>query len=309
MINPQRGNTVILKRPAPPFEKYQEVLKGHEIFFALRSSQNGQPIRVEDVVNNVNSPICARLGNIFLFHPPTQGKASKALEIIISFFNPELEECQPDPTPSWADGLVATIPGTNEIKNGLSQIDEKIRDLERERHSEEEELQALSAWAQLLWLTGIPLQRLVQKAFKFLDFEIESRPETGHTEDFVAKHGGIVFLIEATGSAGSITIDKGRQLMEWVISSEVAECRGVLVGNAFSKEPPENRPPTPDHRNFTEALEKYAEKHGFSLVDTRELFWLVCAKLANRSIAMDLVCAGLQKGGVATFAGGSKTGE
>lgn len=293
-----------MKNPVPPFDKYNEALNGHEIFFQLRNPHNGQPIIPQaNVVNNVNMPVCAQLGNIYLLHPPARGKASKALEIIVSFFEPEFEECQPDPVPSWGDDLIASIPGTKEIRNRLSEIDGRIRELEGQRHREEEELRTVSEWGQLVWLTGIPLQRLVEKAFKFLGFEIESRPETGHTEGFVAKHGGDVFLVEATGSVGSIAIDKGRQLMEWVINPEFENCHGVLVGNAFSKHPPENRPPTPNHHVFTEGLERYAEKHGFSLVDTRELFRIICAKLANQPIAKDLICAGLQKGGVAAFPG------
>jgi hypothetical protein len=305
-VIPQRGDTIIMNSSHTLFDRYRDVLNGHEIYFELCNAQTGQSIRVGDVVNNIRNALCAQHENVLLFHPPAAGKASKALDIIVSFFKPEFEECQPDDTPSWADDLITTIPGTNEIKTRLTEIDESIKHLEGEREREAKDLETLSEWGQLLWLTGIPLQRLVQKAFRFLDFEIETRPETGHTEDFVAKHGCAVFLIEVTGSAGSITIDKGRQLMEWVINPEFENCQGVLVGNAFAKEPPENRPPTPDHHVFTEALEKYSEKYGFSLVDTRELFRMVCAKLANQPIAMDLVCAGLQKRGVVTFPGDTK---
>lgn len=306
-VIPQRGDTVIVRNRVPPFDTYTEALNGHEVYFVLRGYRTGQDINVQDVVNNVNMPLCANHGNIFLFHPPAQGKAPKALEIIVSFFGPEFEECQPDPPPPWADDLILRIPGSKGIRNGLSEIDEKIRGLEGQRHREEEELQTLSMWGQLLWLTGIPLQRLVLKAFRFLDFEIEARPETGHTEDFVAKLAGAVFLIEATGSVGSITIEKGRQLMHWVTDSEVENCHGLLVGNAFSKEPPENRPPTLNHHVFTPELKKYAEKHGFSLLDTTELFRIVCAKLAGQPVAMDLVCARLHQAGVVTFADGTKT--
>jgi hypothetical protein len=144
----------------------------------------------------------------------------------------------------------------------------------------------------------------VQKAFKHLGFEIEPRPETGHTEDFVAKHGGTVYLIEATGSAGSIIIDKGRQLMQWVIGSEVEKCHGILVGNGFSKEPPEKRPPAPNHHVFTPDLKQFAEKYDFSLVDTRQLFRAVCAKLANRPVPIESLCVALSKGGAVTFPDG-----
>jgi hypothetical protein len=288
----------------PPFDKYIEVLDGHEIVFSLRNpNPNNQTLISYQpfVVDNVKMLVCAKVGNICLFHPAGHGKSTKALEIIISFFNPDLEECLPDPTPSWGEELIATIPGTKEIKTRISEIDGKIEGLKRRRDTDEEELQALSEWGQLLWLTGIPLQRLVQKAFKYLGFEIEPRPETGHTEDFVAKYGSAVYLIEATGSAGSITIDKGRQLMQWVISSEFEKCHGILVGNAFSKEPPEKRPPTPNHHVFTPDLKQFAEKYDFSLLDTWELFRAVCAKLAHQPTPIESLCTALSKVGAVEF--------
>jgi hypothetical protein len=297
----QRGETIAVKHPLPPFDKYNEALKGHEIFFVLQNVSPYPPPYVETVVNNVNMALCAKYHNVYLFHPPARDKAAKALEIIISFFKPEFEECQPDPTPSWGEDLIATIPGTRDVKTQLQEIDARINDLEGQRGSKEKELQGLGEWGQLLWLTGIPLQRVVQKAFKYLGFEVEPRPETGHTEDFVAKHGDGVYLIEATGSSGSILVEKGRQLMEWVVASEVENCRGVLIGNAFSKDPPDKRPPTPNHHIFSPDLQRYAARHSFSLLETRELFGVVCAKLANQPVPVESLCAALRKVGIVTF--------
>jgi hypothetical protein len=300
-VYPQRGDTVAVRQPFPPFDKYNEALKGHEVFFELRDIYPQPTSHVATVVNNVSLPLCAQYGNVYLFHPPARGKVAKALDIIVSFFQPQFEEPQPDPAPPWGEDLVETIPGTTEVKSRIKDIDGKIGQLEGQRESEEKELQSLGEWGALLWLTGIPLQRLVQKAFKYLGFEIEPRPETGHTEDFVARHGKTSFLVEATGSTGSITIDKGRQLMQWVIDSEVENCHGVLAGNAFSKEAPVSRPPSPNQHVFTPDLGKFAHKHDLSLLDTRELFRIVCAKLANQLVPVEPLCAALSKAGVVTF--------
>jgi hypothetical protein len=306
-VQAQHGDTLNTKNPQPPFDKYTEALNGHDIVFRLRHPRTGQDVtHLPHVVNNVNMLVCAQVGKIYLFHPAARGKSTKALESIVSFFDPDFEECQLEPAPPWGDNVIATIPGIDEVKTRLVEIDGKISELEGQRGSGEKELQTLSEWGQLLWLVGIPLQRVVQKAFNFLGFEIEPRAETGHTEDFVAKHGGTVFLIEATGSAGSITVDKGRQLMEWVVYSEAENCRGVLVGNAFIKDPPEKRPPTPNHHVFTLELERYAKRHGISLLDTRELFRVVCTKLAKQPVAMELICAGLRKGGTVSFPDGTE---
>jgi hypothetical protein len=300
-IHPQRGDTIIVRDSAEIFKRYAQVLVGHEIYFELFHLGNLRPISVNNIVNNVNRPLCGQVKNIFLLHPPARGLARKALEIVIESFAPEFQEPLPDSAPPWADGVVSKIPGVAESHDRLSETEERISELEAQRQSEEKELQKLGEWGQLLWLTGIPLQRLVQKAFKFLGFDIEPRPETGHAEDFVARHGEFVFLIEATGTSGTITIEKGRQLMQWLADSEIADCHGTLVANAFSTEPPANRPPTTNHHIFSVDLVKYAERYGVSLLNTQELFRLVCTKLAGKPIDLDSVSIELCGKGVIRF--------
>lgn len=302
-VHAQRGDTIQRRDDRPLFSKYMEVLNGHDVYFQASMLKSGiwAPLNIQSVVNNVNRPVCGAVNNIFLLHPPARGQTRKALQIIIDDFRPEFEEPQPDPAPSWADEVVTKVPGVEQAKNQLSETDQGILELETYRQSQEKELQTLSEWAHLLWLTGVPLQRLIQKAFAFLGLQIEPRPETGHSEDFMAKHGDFVFLVEATGSTGSITIDKGRQLMHWVADSEIGNCHGVLVANAFSTEPPGNRPPTANHHIFSADLERYAVKHGLSLLDTRELFRIVCAKLGGKPIDLDAISVELCGKGAVRF--------
>ncbi len=300
-IYPQRGETIILRGNRPLFASYREVLGGHELYFEVFRLQDHALVDTSNIVNNVDRTLCGRFNNIFLLHPPARGRTSRALQIIVEDFQPEFEELQPDATPSWADEVVRKIPGVSEAQKGVSETDQRILELETRRETQEVDLRTLSEWGQLLWLSGIPLQRLVQKGFKSLRFEIEPRPETGHTEDFVARHKEYAFPVEATGSSGTITIDKGRQLMHWVADSEIANCHGVLVANAFSTEPPSNRPPTPNHHIFSVDLVKYAEKHGLALLDTQELFKIVCAKLAGKPIDLDAISVELSGKGVIRF--------
>jgi hypothetical protein len=300
-VHPQHGETMRIKNDHGIFKKYISVLSGHELYFEAFMYPLPRPLSINDVVDNVDRPICGAIENIVLLHPPGHGNLAKALQIIVEIFGPEFEEPQVGPAPSWAADIVSRIPGVAEARQRLSEIEQKIQGLETERQSQEAKLKSLCEWGQLIWVTGIPFQRLVQNAFAFVGFDIEPRPETGHGEDFVARHKDFAFLVEATGSTGGITIEKGRQLMHWVTDSDVPNCHGLLVANAFSTEDPGNRPPTPNHHIFSPDLERFAEKFGFSLLDNQELFRTVCAKLAGTPFPMESICRELSGEGVIRF--------
>jgi hypothetical protein len=288
-----KGKTLKVSSQLAVFHAYAKSLQGHELFIGAHV-MNGSPWHWEPAItDNVNRAVCGKFHGVFVFHPPVRSLESLAFEAIFQHFKPDFEQPDPVPMPPWGSSEISQIPGVGEAEAMVGQIENRIKELEASRSEQLRRKEELEKWAGLLWLDGIPLQDLVEEAFQFIGFETKSKDPTGHSHDFVATHSTQTFLVEVTGASGSIGLEKGRQLMQWIADSDdPAASKGVLVGNAFRLESPEKRPPTPNHRIFVKELENLALKRGLALFDTRKLFRLVKAKLQG---------SGIEVAGVARF--------
>lgn len=296
------GKTLNVASPARPFNDYFDCLKGHEVIFEVKSPPHGhvEPRTTPRIVDNLNRPVCGFIENmnVYLFHPPHRSRESEAFRILVDYFGPEFPEAEPEPAPEWAAALVSAMPGIKEIEDQTAEIAQRIDDLEKNADALSLKKQEIEKWAELLWLDGIALQRRVREALDLLGFQTEMRDPTGHGEDLVATHSAYRFLIEVTGATGSIKIDKARELVQWILDSDTPDkARGVLIGNAFRTEPPQNRPPTTNHKLFTNEVERLAERFDFALLDVRELYKTVVAKLENKGIDIARMCAAMSAKG------------
>jgi len=290
------GRTIRLAAEESPFAEYFPALDGHQIVFEVG---NPQQITVNAVIDNLTRSVCARIGNIFLFHPPARGREDLAIRALISHFAPDFEYPEPEPPPAWAPSVIAELPGVSEAEDCILRIDQQISALNTTRDSESKKKEMLERWAQLLWLDSVPLQDLVRDALLFIGLPTESTNPTGHTRDLVATYNQQTFLMEVTGSTDSIKVDKGRKLMQWILDSDSpGAVRGVLFGNAFRKEPPQNRPPTTNHKIFVTELEDMACRFEFALLDVRLLYKLVVAKLDGRGFSPDVISDHLRTNGI-----------
>lgn len=185
-----------------------------------------------------------------------------------------------------------------DITERIENITGNIARLENERATEVDTRMGLEKWAELLWLDGLLLEARVREAFDLIGFETESKNPSGHTHDLVVKHGDHMFLCEVTGSTGSIKLDKGRELLQWVLDSpDPGNIPGILVCNPYRLEPPNNRPPSPNHKLYVKELEDLANKYDFALVNVEDLLTLVTARLEGKEINIAKVCNKLSKNG------------
>jgi hypothetical protein len=176
------------------------------------------------------------------------------------------------------------------------------RNLSSQLAVDESKRQELQRWSEMLWLTGVRLQTRVSEALAFLGVQNESKNPTGHVEDLEGTCLGRPVIFEVTASAGSIGVEKARQLLQWIgESADPTNTKGVLIGNAYRNEPPEKRPPTPDHKIFVKEAEDMAQKFHFGLLDVQDLFELVLRKLSGEDIRAEWICERLQTDGVIKF--------
>jgi hypothetical protein len=238
---------------------------------------------------------------MYFLHPPDLKNELLAFKVIIEHFGPDPPLASNEPRPSWVDAAAATVPGLKLVQANIREIEKRIRDENDALQVEREKANQLSAWADLLWLDGIPLQTKVCEALKLLGVPAQTTSLTGHLGDLTADASGVHFIFEVTGSSGSIGIEKGRQLMQWVVDSpDPTKSKGILVANAFRNDPPDRRPPTPNHKIFVNEVEGLAQRFGLALLDVRELYRVVLSRLAGTSVAAE-VLEGLQTNGLVRF--------
>lgn len=301
------GRTLNLESSSrQPFTAYFECLKGHEIVFSVSTKHpsQGVPKTIPKVVDNLNRMVCAFADemNVYLLHPPHRSLEAQAFKILVDFFGPEFAEPEPEPIPEWASSVVSAMPGIEQIESKTGEIARQVDGLEKEADDLNTQKQKIQKWAELLWLDGIPLQKQVREALNFLGFQTEMRDPTGHSEDLIASHGAYRFLIEVTGATGSIKIEKARELVQWIlVSDSPGQVRGILVGNPFRKDPPHLRPPTPNHKLFTNEVEELATRFDFALLDVREIYRAIVAKLQGKEIDLTRMCHTMSGKGSVVF--------
>jgi uncharacterized small protein (DUF1192 family) len=299
----EKGRTVRAKHAVDPFDKYLPLLDGYEVCFSM----NHAPGHYLAIVNNVGHGLCGGAHNALVFHPPAPTNENSAFQILLTHFGPDFEEPEPQPPPDWAAAVIESLPGVRELDERIGGLQAQIGELGQRVSSEKERRRGIESWAEMLWLDGIPLQNRVKEALRFLGISAESSDPTAHDKDLEAKCAGHKFLMEVTGSVGPIGIEKGRQLFQWMAQSDdPATVKGVLIGNAFRTDPPDRRPP-PNQRIFVRELEQMAERFRFALLDVRELFGLVTAKLSGASIEANAICDELSGAGIIKFHVGSAT--
>ncbi len=294
------GQTLQLKSGEPFFQSYLSVLSGHKIYFDVRP--HTQIAWVDGILDNVSRNICGRFGSLYLLHPPEQKSELAAFKIIIEHFGPDPPLISTAPKPDWVATTAASLPGVADVRARIREIENRIRTENESLEIEQRNENQLTAWTNLLWLDGIPLQVKVREALQFLGVPAEGTSLTGHLGDLTADAPNMHFIFEVTGSSGSIGIEKGRQLMQWVIDSpDPTKAKGVLIANAFRNDPPDKRPPTPNHKIFVSEVEGLAHRFGLALLDVRELYRVVCIKLDGKSVDSSDIMLDLQSSGPVTF--------
>jgi hypothetical protein len=300
LMSPGSGRTLNVKSNDSLFENYKTVLAEYEMYFQL--VPNVHQVWVAGVVDNVSRVICAKTRTIYLLHPPPQKLEQKALKIIIENFKPEPFPISSVSKPSWVDQAASQLPGVADVQAALTVVRGEIKQKHEQLRAEEDKLLQLCGWADLLWLEGLQLQEKVNAALNLISVASSSSSASGHTCDLSADESGTHFVFEVTGSSRTIGIEKGRQLMQWVTDAvDPNSAKGVLIANAFRNEPPEKRPPSPDHKVFVHELEKFAEKYHLALLDVRELYRIVCLKLTGKTIEKSTVLNALLADGVVRF--------
>lgn len=304
-LSPQKGKTLIPCTTLPLIHEYMTALDGHEFVISPRATvpniPNGWSWQTT-VSDNVKRAVCGQFAGAYIFHPPAPGRDGLAVKAILDFFHPEFEEPEPEDRPDWAKDVIARLPGMTKLESASADKIAEIARLRSELEANEIKRLGLERWAEMLWFDGVPLQNRVSEALELLGIPNKSNDPTGHAQDLQGSCAGHSLLFEVTGSTGSIGVEKGRQLLQWMADcDDPTNTKGILIGNAFRKNSPDQRPPSPNHKIFVKELEEMATRFHFGLLDVRDVYDLVVRKLGGEDVVTEQICKALQADGVISF--------
>jgi len=180
--------------------------------------------------------------------------------------------------PQWISDYI--LPGNSEIKAKKEVYEQNIKKLEDEKTEVEKRLLELDKLRSLLYEQGkFKLEPAVRAAFRLIGFNVLEPEDYDEDYDLFIQNNDPIIIGEIEGSQGQIDVRKYRQLLdyhnaEYVINGK--NCKGILIGNGFKNEDPENR-----GEQFTEQAIRGCENMGFCRLTTYELFKAVNVVLAD----------------------------
>lgn len=217
----------------------------------------------------------------FIFLPPlAEGVERKRLSaILIDCIHKSLGWTISLAKPDWADKY--EVPGELEARREIEGVEVKMSKLTEELEKSQERLRNLEMIKSLLYGQGkYVLEPAVRRAFRILGFNVLQPEEYEEEYDLYAPEDDLVVIGEVEGTLGQIDIKKYRQLLDYVEreSEKGKKCKGVLIGNGYWEEKPEER-----GEQFTSEAILGARRQKFCRMTTFELFKSVCYVLAESS--------------------------
>jgi hypothetical protein len=187
------------------------------------------------------------------------------------------------PQPNWAKDIL--VPGQKELISKITQINEQVDALEKERGTIIDANDKLERWKYLLYAKGKhQLEPVVQEALALIGCKVEPQPDKDSDGVVTFEHGKA--LLEVGGSKGTIKIDKIGELtknMGNFISTQETTVKGILVGNPFCEELLNNRPPKGSQKKlFATQLLETAEQQSITVLLSTDLYRAVSRILSDK---------------------------
>jgi hypothetical protein len=237
-------------------------------------------------INKVEKPIAIEVG--FLFnrqHTPqrigsrlvllpvaNQYDTKSCIEIILQ----RGKQFEATPPPNWINTI--EIPGETSLKKDIENKKQQLRTIESELKESERSLAEFTKYKGILYETGSPLQELVKSALRKIGANVKPSIVT---DEFIVEVNGYEALIEVKGNVKSVTKDDVAQLVADLmehLKTTGQEINGILIGNGWRLEPPEQRD-IGSKTIFSRDAIRVAQNHNIALFSTTELFKAYCQTL------------------------------
>lgn len=177
------------------------------------------------------------------------------------------------PPPAWVEGA-AKPKSIDEIERRIAEIDAKIDELRTQRNNEAVRRTDVLEYSHLLYETGKPLERAIEKVLRLLDYKVETfRVGDLEIDHVIVGPSGRRMIGESEGKDSSaIDISKFRQLESNIGEDFEREdidqpAKGLLFGNGFRLSSPATRA-----EQFTKKSLTNAGRLGSALIQTTDLY-------------------------------------
>jgi hypothetical protein len=208
-------------------------------------------------------------GKIVFIPPVAFVEPAKEAGILIDCIARSMDRGYEGPPPAWI--VKYSLPGEDKHSEQISGLDKKISELTDEKIRLEAEQGKIAKFKGLLYEKGKKgLEPLVRNAFRLIGFNVLEPDEYQEPYDLYIREKDLALVGEIAATDNSqIDMDKYRQLLEHVESEseKEAECKGILVANAFSDLDPQER-----KSQFTPHVTKACRKQGYCMITTITLF-------------------------------------
>ncbi len=186
--------------------------------------------------------------------------------------------------PAWLGTVF--LPGELEANNSLTAIQIEMKRLERRRLAELERREQLLEFKNLLYeAQRHRLGNAVRRALCELGFQTASKDSIAGSLiqfDNGTNGGSSRALLRVAGSNGQITCGEFTTFVEMLAkTAESTGCpsKGIFVGNGFCQSAPSSRLGT---SVFSEKVLEAAIESSVTLVNSVELYWVVCGALSGK---------------------------
>ena len=187
------------------------------------------------------------------------------------------------PAPEWCKNV--TLPGMAEAEDKITEIDEKLREVELAKREAVRERDDLLAYKKLLYEKGkTQLEPIVRKALDMIGFSSmpgETISGTGFEIDGRTTVGSYPGILEVKGSKKQIGLDELSPFIPKILADLNVKghpSKGILIGNGLCETKPTDRL---GEKVFSPHSLTAAKTQSIALVNSVELYVAVCGVLSG----------------------------
>jgi hypothetical protein len=188
------------------------------------------------------------------------------------------------PAPEWCKNVF--LPGVSEANGKITEIDERLLEVEESKRKAIRERDDLLAFQKLLYEKGkTQLEPIVRKALDQIGFAStpgEIIPGPNFEIDGRTTVGSSPGILEIKGSKKQISLDEYSKLIPKLLSdleNKGYPSKGILVGNGLCETQPQDRL---GEKVFAPHVVDSAKTQSIALVNSVELYCVVCGVLSGQ---------------------------
>lgn len=185
--------------------------------------------------------------------------------------------------PSWVEGIY--LVGEKEATEAILEVETEIKQLQDKRTSRIRHRAELLDYKKLLYEKGkTHLEPVVRRALDDLGFNTtpsETIPGSQFEIDGRTTIGSVPGMVEVKGSKNQIPFDEFSKFVPKLLEDfnlAGVQPKGIFVGNGYCEKPPQDRI---GETVFSPHVLQAAKTHSIALINSVELYWLVCGVLAK----------------------------